>query len=222
MRIGLFGGTFNPVHRGHLHIGHEIGTAFPLDRICLIPCANPPHKTSYGLASAHDRLKMIQLALSGCKWFHVSEVELRRFGPSYSIDTVKHFLSQGCLQDQFFMLIGLDAFLELDSWKNYLQILRRVPLIILPRPVLDDDMTTDGSRQTQDFIHTKLSQRYYFDSSQLAYLHPFLKPIYTAMKLLPLNISSSKVRKQVASGKPIDALVPQKVAEYIKNKGLYR
>ena len=222
MRIGLFGGTFNPIHRGHLHIGHQICAAFPLDRICLIPCANPPHKASYGLASAHDRLGMIQLALSECKWFYISEVELHRSGPSYSIDTVEYFLSKSRLQDQFFMLIGLDAFLELDSWKDYLQILRRIPLIILPRPIIDIDMLIDGPRQAQDYIHTRLSQHYYFDSSQMAYLHSSLKPIYTAMKLLPLDISSSKVREQVASGKPIDSLVPKKVAEYINNKGLYR
>jgi nicotinate-nucleotide adenylyltransferase len=165
---------------------------------------------------------MIQLVLSECKGLYVSEVELHRSGPSYSIDTVKHFLSQSCLQDQFFMLIGLDAFLELDSWKDYLQILRRIPLIILPRPITDDDMLIDGPRQTEDFIHTKLSRRYYFDSSHPAYLHSSLKPIYTAMKLSPLDISSSKVRKQVASGKSIDSLVPKKVAEYIRSKGLYR
>lgn len=222
MRIGLFGGTFNPIHCGHLHIGHQICATFPLDRICLIPCANPPHKASYSLASVHDRLEMIQLALSECKWFYVSEVELRRSGPSYSIDTIEHFLSQSCLQDQFFMLIGLDAFLELDSWKDYLQILRRIPLIIWPRPIVNNDMLIDGLRQAENFIHTKLSQHYYFDSSHPAYLHSSLKPIYTAMKLLPLDISSSKVRKQVTSGKSIDSLVPEKVAEYIRNKGLYR
>jgi nicotinate-nucleotide adenylyltransferase len=222
MRIGLFGGTFNPIHRGHLHIGEQICAAFPLDRICLIPCANPPHKTSCGLAPACDRLEMIHLALSGSKLFYVSEVELHRSGPSYSIDTVEDFLARDHWDQEYFMLVGLDAFLELDSWKNYLEILHRIPLIILPRSFENSNVMIDAQQEVEDFICTKLSQSYYYDSSQLAYLHSSLRPIYIVMSLLPLNISSTKVRLLVGSGKSIDSLVPKKVAEYINAKGLYR
>lgn len=222
MRIGLFGGTFNPIHRGHLHIGDQICAAFPLDRICLIPCANPPHKTSCGLAPACDRLEMIRLALSGFELFYVSEVELHRSGPSYSIDTVEDFLSRNHWDAEYFMLVGLDAFLELDSWKSYLQILHRIPLIILPRSLENSEVMIDAKQEVEDFICTKLSQSYYYDSSQLAYLHSSLRPIYIAMSLLPLNISSTKVRRLVGDGKSIDSLVPKKVAEYINAKGLYR
>jgi nicotinate-nucleotide adenylyltransferase len=226
MRIGLFGGTFNPIHRGHLHIGDQICAVFPLDRICLIPCANPPHKTSCGLAPACDRLEMIRLALSGSPGsellYYVSEVELHRSGPSYSIDTVEDFLSKNHWDAEYFMLVGLDAFLELDSWKNYLQILHRIPLIILPRSLENSQVMIDAQQEVEDFIYTKLSQSYYYDSSQLAYLHSSLRPIYITMSLSPLNISSTKVRRLVGSGESIDSLVPKKVAEYIYAKGLYR
>jgi nicotinate-nucleotide adenylyltransferase len=222
MRIGLFGGTFNPIHRGHLHIGGQICATFPLDRICLIPCANPPHKTTCGLAPACDRLEMIHLALAGFELFYVSEVELHRSGPSYSIDTVEDFLSKNRCDQEYFMLVGLDAFLELDSWKNYLQILHRIPLIILPRSLENSDVMTNAQQEVEDFICTKLSQAYHYDSSQMAYLHSSLRPIYIAMSLLPLDISSTKVRRLVGSGKSIDSLVPRKVAEYINAKGLYR
>lgn len=222
MRIGLFGGTFNPIHCGHLHIANEICKAFPLDRIYLIPCAIPPHKERLGLAAAHDRLEMIRLALSDFSRLQVSDVELKRHGPSYSIDTVKYFLSQCRVEDRFFMLVGLDAFLELDTWKDYLQILRLMPLIVMPRPISEDDVSTSVRKRIKDLIRTKLSENYLFDPTQSAYFHPELKPIYEFLKLHPLDISSTNVRRQVMNGVSIDAAVPKKVSEYIVNKGLYR
>lgn len=224
MRIGLFGGTFNPIHKGHLHIAREIQTRFPLDRICLIPCATPPHKEVRGLVAAHDRLEMIRLALleSDSGWIWVSEVELQRSGPSYSIDTVKFFHDQKRSEDVLFLMTGLDAFLELDTWRDYLEILRLMPLIVMPRPTAGKKALADAGRQTESFIHAKLSSRYVFDSSQNAFFHPLFQPIYQAMQLRPLEISSTQVRRSVVNGEPINDLVPEKVAEYIYQKGLYR
>lgn len=222
MRIGLFGGTFNPIHRGHLHIAHEVCAAFSLDRIYLIPCATPPHKEVVDLAPAQDRLKMIQLALSDSKRLWVSDVELQRKGPSYTVDTVKYFLSHSRDQEERFLLVGLDAFLELDTWKNYLQILDLIALIVMPRPVAGNESMAGANRQVGDFILSKLSQHYLLAPDKSVYLHSQLKPIYAASGVMPLNISSTNVRRQIRNGEPINSMVPEKVSEYIMNKGLYR
>jgi nicotinate-nucleotide adenylyltransferase len=222
MRIGLFGGTFNPIHNGHLHIAQEMRTRFPLDRICLIPSATPPHKEIRGLAAAHDRLEMIRLALPDFEWIGISEVELRRGGASYSIDTVNYFHARKHATEELFLLVGLDAFLELDTWRDYLDILRLIPLIVMPRPMDDKEAVADAGGRTADFIHAKLSSRYVFDSSQDAYVHPYFKSIHHPMRLAPLRISSTQVRQSVRNGERIDALVPAKVEAYIYQKGLYR
>lgn len=222
MRIGLFGGTFNPIHCGHLHIANEICRAFPLDRVILIPCAIPPHKERFGLAAAHDRLKMIRLALSESERLEVSQVELNRRGPSYSVDTVKYFLSQSRIEDRLFMLVGLDAFLELDTWKDYLEILRLMSLIVMPRPVAGGDVSPRAKKQIKDLVHTKLSEHYVFDPSQSAYFHPALKAIYEVMTLRPLDVSSTNIRTQISKGRSVNAMVPKQVSQYIANKGLYR
>lgn len=222
MRIGLFGGTFNPIHRGHLHIAHGICLAFPLDRICLIPCAIPPHKEVQGLVGAQDRLEMVRLAMKNSKRLWVSDVELQRKGPSYSIDTVEYFLSQSRPGDELFMLVGLDAFLELDTWKDYLNILRLIPLIVMPRPIAGNSALADGRKQVADLVRTKLSGQYSFDSFVAAYVHPSLMPIYYSMQLQPLDISSTKVRKRIGKGESIDSMVSEEVAAYINDKGLYR
>ncbi len=91
MRIGLFGGTFNPIHLGHIQVVHEVQEGFALERIILIPSALPPHKEPGGVADARDRMEMIRLAIADYPDFMVSDVELKRSGPSYTIDTVRHF-----------------------------------------------------------------------------------------------------------------------------------
>ncbi|MGD9209536.1 MAG: nicotinate (nicotinamide) nucleotide adenylyltransferase [Desulfobacteraceae bacterium] len=222
MRVGLFGGTFNPIHCGHLHIAYEICAKFPLDRIYMIPCAIPPHKEVHGLADASDRLKMLRLALFDSPQLEVNDVELRRSGPSFTIDTIDYFISQNYAGDELFMLIGLDAFLELDAWKGYLKILRKIPLIILARSMAGNRDLSESKQLVEYFISSKLSERYKFDRHRNVYLHPFLQPVFDAMSLLPLEISSTSIRERVGKGQSIDALVPKKVADYIRSKGLYQ
>ncbi len=222
MRIGLFGGTFNPIHRGHLHIANEILATFPLDGVYLIPCANPPHKETKGLADAFDRLEMIRLALADCKFLRVSDVELRRNGPSYSIDTINYFHSRHSNGQELFLLVGLDAFLEFDTWKHYQEILETIALIVLPRPLTERGVKYGGRAALTEIIQKKLSRSYHFDNARSAYLHPELMPIYNPANLSPLQISSTQVRRQINKGFPINELVPQKVANYINAKGLYQ
>ncbi len=113
MRFGLFGGTFNPIHLGHLRAALEVKEGFELEEIFLIPAALPPHKIPGEVVDAGDRLHMLNLALEDTAGLSVSDVELKRSGPSYSIDTVNHFKSALPEKSEIYLVMGLDAFLEI-------------------------------------------------------------------------------------------------------------
>ena len=136
MKIGLFGGTFDPIHLGHLRAIKEVSERFGLSKTHLIPAALPPHKPNRDIATAKDRLEMIRLAVGSMAEFEISDIELNRSGPSYTIDTLKHFMAKTGATDQTYLIMGLDAFLEIDTWKAYLEIFKIVPVIIMARPAV--------------------------------------------------------------------------------------
>ena len=152
MRIGLFGGTFNPIHYGHLRAAMEVCEGFDLENIYFIPSSLPPHKNIQDVASGADRLEMTRLALGGNPKFILSDVELKRPGLSYSIDTVKHFKRSLKTDVDLFLVMGVDAFLEIDTWKSFNHLFRMIPMIIMTRPLPDDR----GLRQ-----QTKNHHRFY-------------------------------------------------------------
>ena len=220
MRIGLFGGTFNPFHFGHLRAALEVKRAFSLDRNYIIPSAIPPHKNNLGLVKARDRLEMIRQAVSEHPDLVVSDIELKRSGPSYTIDTVKHFKSTFSKDTRLYLIVGLDAFLEIDTWKSYADLLRITPFIVIARP---DPKWQNASRQRQvieDFLKRRISRGYNFSNSRRGYFHADKQPIFIS-KLNLLDISSSAIRKLIKAGKSIQTLVPPGVESYIKSKGLY-
>ena len=157
MRIGLFGGTFNPIHYGHLRAALEVKEGFPLDECCFIPVAIPPHKTSGSMANSADRLEMLRLAISGREGFTVSDVELKRPGTSYSIDTVNQLKSNLGPDTELFLMLGLDAFLEIDTWKSYKALLHAIPFIVMARPNPGYDNSTDRWQILKDFLHSNIS-----------------------------------------------------------------
>jgi len=124
MRIGIFGGSFNPIHLGHLRAAEEDGEAMKLDLVYFVPAASPPHKPKGGLIPAEHRLAMVRLATKGNRRFMVSDVEVRRTGVSYTIDTVRHFLSTMRGQADLNLIMGADQFAELDSWKDCTELMR--------------------------------------------------------------------------------------------------
>ena len=128
MHIGLFGGTYNPVHIGHLRAALEVKEGFNLDEVFLIPAALPPHKISGDVADAADRLHMLSLALEDTTGLTISDVELKRSGPSYTIDTVQHFKHSLPDQSRIYLIMGMDAFLEIDTWKSYDELLTKQTL----------------------------------------------------------------------------------------------
>lgn len=214
-RIGLFGGTFNPIHLGHLRTVREVQEAYSLERIIFIPSANPPHKNLNNLASADDRLQMIKLAICQISDFDVSDVELHREGPSYTIDTIQYFLSVYPKDTQVFLIIGHDAFFEIHTWKSYLKIFLLVPLIIMTRP------GTKPVKAFEQYLKQTISDGYQFEKSIQAYIHPHQQTVYS-FEPTQIDISSTQIRKLIQSGRSIQFLTPEMVEGYIRQKGLYQ
>ena len=133
MRIGILGGTFNPVHIGHLILAEEAREKLGLDKIIFIPTALPPHKDNLNIAPAADRLKMLKLAIKGNKYFTVSDVEIKRQGRSYTIDTLKE-LKRKYSQDDLYFIIGSDLLKYLNEWKDLNEIIKMVKFVVATRP----------------------------------------------------------------------------------------
>ena len=220
MRIGLFGGTYNPIHFGHLRVATEVREAFELDRIVLIPAAQPPHKRPGNVAPSKDRLKMVRLAVENDPALEISDVELRRSGPSYTIDTVGHYQQKLAPDARIFLILGLDAVLEIDTWKSYRRLLASVPLIVISRPDPADRTAADGWRRLERYLKTEISEDFKHSESEKAFVATGLAPIYI-QDVSALDISSTRIRHLLRSGRSIRYLLPWSVADYIKAKGLY-
>jgi len=220
MRIGLFGGTYNPIHLGHLRAAVEVKEGFSLDEIYLIPCAIPPHKKSGHVAGARERYEMARIATSNTPGFFASDVELKRSGPSYTIDTILHFKSVLQKNTELYFILGLDAFLEIDTWKSYMDLFPLIPFIILTRPhagQIDPDLR---QQKIEDFIKSKISAGYKYDSSQSGFIHLEMEPIFL-FDVTSLEISSSAIRNLIKRRRSIRYLVPDEIIDFIKTKGLY-
>ena len=220
MRIGLFGGTFNPIHHGHLRAVLEVKEGFPLDECYLIPVAVPPHKTTDGMASGDKRLEMIRRAVSGHSGLSACDVELKRSGPSYTIDTVKYLKKSLAEDSQLFLILGIDALLEIETWKSYRELLQTIPFIIMARPDTESCSETEHWRTLKEFLRTRISADYRYRASKACFSHHQLQPIYT-YSVTMLDISSSKIREMIRNGCSARFLVPEKVEALIKSKGLY-
>jgi nicotinate-nucleotide adenylyltransferase len=220
MNIGLFGGTFNPVHIGHLRAALEVRDGFGLDEVILIPAALPPHKMPGEVADAADRLQMLARAIENAPGLTISDVELKRSGPSYTIDTVDHFKRSLPDHCRIYLIMGMDAFLEIDTWKGYDELLIQIPLIIISRPKSGHAGSDRDWRYMESFLASKISAEYIFSESRNCYRAQDKKPIYV-FEVTSLDISSTRIRNLINKGRSIQYLVPQQVAEFINAKGLY-
>ncbi|MDY6823134.1 MAG: nicotinate (nicotinamide) nucleotide adenylyltransferase [Thermodesulfobacteriota bacterium] len=216
MNTGLFGGTFNPVHRGHVEMAKITRQAFALDEIVVIPAANPPHKDIHEMADAGDRLHMARLAFDRFEGFRVSDMELRREGRSFTIDTVTRFLENRGANDRLYLILGLDAFLELHTWKAYMKLMSRIPLIVIRRSIGDNE-----SEMFESYLKSTISEKYRFSREQGGYVHDALQTVFFH-EIPPIEISATQARERVKAGHPADDLVPPEVATFIAKKGLYR
>lgn len=197
--IGILGGTFDPPHSGHLRLASLFKEALKLDRVLLMPACVPPHKADKGTSSA-DRLEMCRLAAEETDFLEVCDIELRRGGKSYTVDTMRHLTNQ-YPNDKFFFLMGSDMFLCFDRWKNYEEIFSLCTLCTVSRE------EEHSSQELSDFAKKLFGEE------------------FEKVKILPaepVEISSTEVRAALAEGKDIADLVPEKVMRYISERGLYR
>lgn len=199
-RLAIFGGSFNPVHTGHLIMAQDAADAFSLDRIVFVPAAIPPHKLSQTLVTPEQRLDMARLALGDNAAWEVSDVEVRRGGISWSIDTVRHFAAQFPDADLYF-IIGGDTLPELHTWKEITSLLRLCRFVTLVRPGFDpDSLRRKALNLPADLVEelmTRVTVGHY------------------------IGISATEIRMRVAQKKPIRYLVPEPVERYIREHGLY-
>jgi nicotinate-nucleotide adenylyltransferase len=213
VRLGLFGGTFNPIHVGHLRAAVEVREAFNLDKLLLIPSANPPHKSAEHVANAEDRLEMVRLAVQGVPSLEASDVELARPGPSYTIETLQYFQERFGPESAVHFIVGQDAFSEITTWKSYKALFATAHFIVMTRP---------GAKlaRIEDFIHTHISEGYHYDPATNQYGHPEWCTIF-CLNITHLDISASEIRERIGRGRSIRFLVPDTVQAFIAKKGLY-
>src|SRR5215471_11747367 len=205
MRIALFGGSFNPIHLGHLRAAEEDRETLALDLVYFVPAASPPHKPPLGLAPAEHRLQMVRLATKGNRHFMVSDAEVRRGGSSFTVDTVRYFRSTMRAQPELFLIMGGDQFAELDTWKEADEIVRLCNLIVHTRlsekPELEHPVA--------------ILKRFGYISVDNSYVHSSGHTLnFISTTFFP--ISATLIRRQLALGESIRYLVPIEVSDYIE------
>lgn len=220
MHIGLFGGTFNPVHIGHLRAALEVVEKFPLDECYLVPAATPPHKAVGDMVDATIRYEMIRRAVAGQAGLKVSDIELKRPGPSYTVDTVRLFREKLSETDRLYLIVGLDAFLELDTWKSYRSLLKSVAFIVMSRPERGLERSSERWQALTDFLCQVISEEYTGSEKRLVFSHPQLMPVHV-FNVTMLDISSSKIRELIRNGCSARYLLPAEVLDIVYSRGLY-
>ena len=208
----MFGGTFNPIHLGHLRGAEEIREAFGLQEVVFIPAALPPHKVTEKIIEAHHRLEMAKLAIRENPYFSASDVELRRSGKSYSIDTIRYFREKH--QSSFFFILGRDAFVEIETWKEFQHLFSLCNFIVMTRPGFQK--TSSPSPLPESLIPA-----FRYDQKAEAWVHSSGYTLFFK-EISFLDISSTKVRELVEKGESVKYLVPAEVEVYVREHGLYR
>jgi len=206
--IGLFGGTFDPVHLAHLRTAEEVREALALDRVELVLAATPPHKTASTPAPVEHRRRMLELAIAGDPHVVLNVSELERHGPSYSIDTIRavQIREPGAALT---FIVGADAFAAISTWKDYESLFTRCDFCVISRP---------GTRYGE--LPIAVENAFCYEPNRGVYVHRS----GSTLRFLPvtaLMISASDIRQRCATGRSIRYLVPGAVADYIAVHGLY-
>lgn len=196
-KIGIFGGTFNPVHNGHVKLAQHYIEALSLDRLLVIPTKQPPHKTAPDLLGASLRLKLCEMAFSGIKQAQISDMEIRREGKSYTVDTVRE-LREKFADAERYLLVGSDMFLSFTQWKNWQEILKEVTLCTAARDRGELDKLNICKQQLS--LYAKV----------LVFDFP------------PLPMSSTQIRAKIKSGEDCTDFLPKSVYMTIQKENLYR
>ena len=225
MRLGLFGGTFDPVHLGHLRSAEEVKEEYALDEVCFVPCGVPPHRSGRPGAAPHHRLEMVRLAVAARPGLGVSDIEVTRPGASYSIDTVRHFLATLGQGDDLYLILGLDAFLLIGSWKDWRELLALTHVIVTSRPGFGDELPYEKIpvvvREAFCYHPLRFEGPFRFDGPvRSGFRNEFGKEILFK-RLTDVSVSASAIRELLGKGKSIRGLVPSEVQRYVEDRNLY-
>mgnify|MGYP000521584022 CR=1 FL=1 len=197
--LGIMGGTFNPIHYGHLLMCEGIREEFNLEKIIFIPAKIPPHKDNSKIIEADDRLRMVELAIGDNPFFEASEIEMKREGSSYTVDTLRIIKEQE-KNRKISLIVGADSFVQFETWRDYREIFRLAVIIVAPRPDTREDILNS-----------------YIEKFRKEFGANILKYSGKAM-----DYSSTEIRKRVGMGLSIKYMVPPDVERYIYKNGLYK
>ncbi len=211
-RVGVFGGTFDPIHLGHLRAAEESREYFGLDVVLFIPSATPPHRDIQLVSAAEHRLEMVRMAVEDTPAFKPSDLECRRTGASYSVETLRLLRQEEGGRADFYFLLGQDAFAEIETWRHYEELFELSHWVVLERP----GVTAWG----RGAIPGPLRSSFHYDRSLGGYVHTSGHIVYFR-RFRCLEISGTEIRHLVSCGRSIRYLVPPKVEEYIWRNRLY-
>jgi len=198
VKIGIMGGTFDPIHLGHLATAEAVREIFALDEILFIPAARPPHKSAKHITDERHRLAMTKLATQSNKFFRVSDMELRRKGPSYTLDTMNELHQKFGAATELFFIIGADSLADLSKWHAARELVAKCHFIAATRPGVDLNFSAVEK---------------FFGAAASEHIHRTTTP--------GLEISSTDIREKIRRGHSIKYLVPEIVEDYIQREGLY-
>lgn len=213
-RVGILGGTFDPVHHGHLAVAEAVHQALALSAILFIPAFLPPHKPTYAISPFAHRVAMLDLAVAGHPGFFVSRLEAEREGVSYSIDTLRA-LRQALGKDvRLFFIVGMDAFAEIHTWKSNRELLSQASFVVIGRP--------DHCQHSCEQTVTTNFPGYAFDEPLGCWQGDPGQGAIHPVAMAPVKVSSTGIREAVRQGRSIRDCVPGAVADYIEAQELYR
>lgn len=210
MKWGLFGGTFDPVHLGHLRCAEEILELFALDKIFFIPNHVQPLKTAGGILPFHHRAQMLRLAIENNPSFDISSIEATRGGKSYSIETIRYFLGNSPEGTDLYFILGQDAFHDIQRWKDWQELLQLCHFVVMTRP-------GHKTKTLKDILPPDTLPFFEYNHATDSFEGPAGRVLFFRTLTL-MDISSTDIRNRVREGRSIRYLVPEPVHEYILRK----
>lgn len=199
-RIGIMGGTFDPIHVGHLMLGHQAYKEYGLDSVWYMPSKTPPHKKDHRITSSEDRCAMVKAAIGGTPYFCLSDFEVRRLGGNtYTADTLR-LLREEYTDTEFYFIVGADSIHDIEKWYRPEYVLRAVTFLAAGRECEEQKRSLD---------------------TQIEYLKEKYGARILRLHCMEMDVASADIRERIASGEPVEGLIPQPVHQYIKEHGLY-
>lgn len=212
MHIAVMGGTFNPIHIGHLRIAEEARDAFKINKVIFIPTYLPPHKDNGSIISPEHRLEMVKLAIKENPSFEASDIEIKRGGRSYSIETLKA-LRKTYPGTDFSFIVGSDSFNDITTWCEYEELFKLTNFIVVPRPGYP-------VKKIGEVLPVELARKFWYDAERDVYANSF-NTFISYLETTLFGISASDIRKMIKDGKSTRYILPEEVADYIIKNKLY-